>query len=71
MENVKLVPDSNNLEVFLRFLNSLMLCCGDNRKLLLRTQFDFLGKDSIRYFNTVEVEKPVYDAIGLFKSSKL
>jgi 2'-5' RNA ligase len=30
-------------------------------------QFDFLGKDSIRYFNTVEVEEKVYKAIGQFK----
>jgi hypothetical protein len=31
------------------------------------SQFDFLGKDSIRYFNTVEVEEKVYKAIGQFK----
>ena len=29
-------------------------------------QFDFLGKDSIRYLNTVEVEVPVYAAIKEF-----
>ncbi|CAK9215968.1 unnamed protein product [Sphagnum troendelagicum] len=33
-------------------------------------QFDFLGKDSIRYFNTVEVEEKVYKAIGQFKKCK-
>ncbi|KAF6162732.1 hypothetical protein GIB67_029001 [Kingdonia uniflora] len=33
-------------------------------------QFDFLGKDSIRYFNTVEVELPVYTAIKKFKTGK-
>ncbi|KAH9571847.1 hypothetical protein CY35_02G114400 [Sphagnum magellanicum] len=33
-------------------------------------QFDFLGKDSIRYFNTVEVEEKVYKAIGQFKKGK-
>eukprot|EP00249_Psilotum_nudum_P024552 c29215_g1_i4 orf=294-2537(+) len=33
-------------------------------------EFDFLGKDSIRYFNTVQVEEPVYKAIGEFKKSK-
>ncbi|XP_011627735.1 DNA topoisomerase 1 alpha isoform X1 [Amborella trichopoda] len=33
-------------------------------------QFDFLGKDSIRYFNTVEVLPPVYKAIGDFRSGK-
>ncbi|KAG0579975.1 hypothetical protein KC19_4G139400 [Ceratodon purpureus] len=33
-------------------------------------QFDFLGKDSIRYFNTVEVEELVYKAIGQFKKGK-
>jgi DNA topoisomerase-1 len=30
-------------------------------------QFDFLGKDSIRYENTVEVELPVYKAIRQFQ----
>ncbi|KAJ4981779.1 hypothetical protein NE237_032616 [Protea cynaroides] len=35
-----------------------------------KLQFDFLGKDSIRYFNTVEVELPVYKAIGIFKDGK-
>ncbi|KAF3792425.1 DNA topoisomerase 1 [Nymphaea thermarum] len=33
-------------------------------------EFDFLGKDSIRYRNTVEVELPVYEAIGRFKAGK-
>ncbi|XP_024370141.1 DNA topoisomerase 1 beta [Physcomitrium patens] len=33
-------------------------------------QFDFLGKDSIRYFNTVEVDERVYKAIGQFKKGK-
>ncbi|CAI7918333.1 unnamed protein product [Closterium sp. NIES-53] len=33
-------------------------------------QFDFLGKDSIRYFNTVEVEPLVYKAIGTFRKGK-
>ncbi|MCO5607990.1 hypothetical protein L7F22_062192 [Adiantum nelumboides] len=33
-------------------------------------QFDFLGKDSIRYFNTVEVEEQVYRAIGDFRKAK-
>ncbi|RVW38872.1 DNA topoisomerase 1 beta [Vitis vinifera] len=35
-----------------------------------KLEFDFLGKDSIRYFNTVEVELPVYKAIGQFKTGK-
>ncbi|KAK9089799.1 hypothetical protein Scep_028881 [Stephania cephalantha] len=35
-----------------------------------KLQFDFLGKDSIRYFNTVDVELPVYKAIGQFRSGK-
>ncbi|OVA14492.1 DNA topoisomerase I [Macleaya cordata] len=35
-----------------------------------KLQFDFLGKDSIRYFNTVEVELPVYKAIGQFQTGK-
>ncbi len=29
-------------------------------------KFDFLGKDSIRYENTVEVERKVYDAVKQF-----
>lgn len=33
-------------------------------------QFDFLGKDSIRYFNTVEVEPKVYEAVGTFQKGK-
>ncbi|AQK50794.1 DNA topoisomerase 1 beta [Zea mays] len=33
-------------------------------------QFDFLGKDSIRYFNTVEVEELVYKAIEGFRAGK-
>ncbi|KAJ6819582.1 DNA topoisomerase 1 beta-like [Iris pallida] len=35
-----------------------------------KLQFDFLGKDSIRYFNTVEVELPVYKAVGEFRAAK-
>ncbi|CAL1354075.1 unnamed protein product [Linum trigynum] len=33
-------------------------------------KFDFLGKDSIRYENTVEVELPVFKAIGQFQAGK-
>eukprot|EP00897_Mesotaenium_endlicherianum_P003362 jgi/Mesen1/3053/ME000018S02365 len=33
-------------------------------------QFDFLGKDSIRYFNKVEVEPKVYRAVGDFQKGK-
>lgn len=33
-------------------------------------EFDFLGKDSIRYFNTVEVDERVYIAIDQFKKGK-
>lgn len=33
-------------------------------------QFDFLGKDSIRYFNEVPVDERVYAAIGDFKKGK-
>lgn len=32
--------------------------------------FDFLGKDSIRYYNQVTVDDQVYKNIKLFKSSK-
>ncbi|KAJ8754999.1 hypothetical protein K2173_015511 [Erythroxylum novogranatense] len=35
-----------------------------------KLKFDFLGKDSIRYENTVEVEVPVYKAIGQFQTGK-
>ncbi|MBA0567451.1 hypothetical protein Golob_012187 [Gossypium lobatum] len=38
--------------------------------LVLFIQFDFLGKDSIQYVNTVEVELPVYKAIGQFQTRK-
>ncbi|CAN1189315.1 DNA topoisomerase 1 alpha [Linum perenne] len=33
-------------------------------------KFDFLGKDSIRYVNEVEVELPVFRAIGQFQTGK-
>ncbi|CAN8248310.1 unnamed protein product [Cochlearia groenlandica] len=33
-------------------------------------KFDFLGKDSIQYVNTVEVEPPVYKAIRQFQAGK-
>lgn len=32
--------------------------------------FDFLGKDSIRYYNEVQVEKRVYKNLQLFKENK-
>ncbi|XP_039057267.1 DNA topoisomerase 1 alpha-like isoform X2 [Hibiscus syriacus] len=35
-----------------------------------KLKFDFLGKDSIQYVNTVEVELPVYKAIGQFQTEK-
>ncbi|KAF8712923.1 hypothetical protein HU200_028705 [Digitaria exilis] len=35
-----------------------------------KIQFDFLGKDSVRYFNTVEVEELVYKAIEGFRTGK-
>ena len=33
-------------------------------------EFDFLGKDSMRYFNTVEVEALVFKAVGTFQRGK-
>lgn len=33
-------------------------------------EFDFLGKDSIRYQNSVPVEKAVYKNLKLFKEDK-
>lgn len=33
-------------------------------------QFDFLGKDSIRYEKDVEVEPAVYNAIVQFRAGK-
>lgn len=38
---------------------------GDNK-----IEFDFLGKDSIRYLNTVKVEPKVYGLMGEFKKGK-
>ncbi|GKV38720.1 hypothetical protein SLEP1_g46602 [Rubroshorea leprosula] len=35
-----------------------------------KLKFDFLGKDSIQYVNTVDVELPVYKAIGQFQTRK-
>lgn len=32
--------------------------------------FDFLGKDSIRYYNEVSVEKKVFKNLQLFKENK-
>lgn len=34
-------------------------------------QFDFLGKDSIRYQNEVEVEKAVFKNLKIFKEDKV
>ncbi|KAL2323774.1 hypothetical protein Fmac_028153 [Flemingia macrophylla] len=36
-----------------------------------KLKFNFLGKDSIKYENTVEVELPVYNAILKFQKNKL
>ena len=33
-------------------------------------EFDFLGKDSIRYYNRVQVEKQVFKNVGLFMKDK-
>ncbi len=33
-------------------------------------EFDFLGKDSIRYYNKVSVEKRVFKNLQLFKENK-
>ncbi|KAM0883387.1 hypothetical protein ACQ4PT_031659 [Festuca glaucescens] len=35
-----------------------------------KLQFDFLGKDSIRYLNTVDVKLPVYEAVKGFCAGK-
>ena len=34
-------------------------------------EFDFLGKDSIRYYNRMSVEKQVFKNIGLFMKDKV
>lgn len=33
-------------------------------------EFDFLGKDSIRYYNTVSIEKRVFKNLQLFMENK-
>lgn len=33
-------------------------------------EFDFLGKDSIRYYNKVPVEKQVFKNLKIFKENK-
>jgi DNA topoisomerase-1 len=55
------------------YLRSLFLMVTRYEKLIsmlsdvqFLVQFDFLGKDSIRYLNTVEAELPVYQAIKEF-----
>jgi DNA topoisomerase I len=50
-------------------------CCSlrvEHIKLIPPTtvEFDFLGKDSMRYHNQVEVEKPVFDNLALFTRDK-
>ncbi len=35
-----------------------------------KLHFDFLGKDSIRYHNTVEVEQQIFKNIRIFKDGK-
>lgn len=49
-------------------------CCNlkvDNVELMedLTIKFDFLGKDSIRYENSVQVEEVFYKNVGLFKKA--
>jgi DNA topoisomerase-1 len=43
----------------------------DNVELMedLTIKFDFLGKDSIRYENSVQVEEVFYKNVGLFKKA--
>uniref|UniRef100_A0A8C3WEY9 DNA topoisomerase I n=1 Tax=Catagonus wagneri TaxID=51154 RepID=A0A8C3WEY9_9CETA len=41
---------------------------ADGRRYVV--EFDFLGKDSIRYYNKVPVEKPVYRNLQLFMENK-
>lgn len=33
-------------------------------------EFDFLGKDSIRYYNKIPVEKQIFKNLGLFMKGK-
>lgn len=47
-------------------------CLNSNQCIFLGLmQFNFLGKDSIRYENTVEVELPVYNAILKFQKGMI
>ena len=34
-------------------------------------EFDFLGKDSIRYYNRVQVERQVFKNVGIFMRDKI
>ena len=41
-----------------------------NKRLWSIIIFDFLGKDSIRYYNEVGVDKRVWKNVGLFMENK-
>lgn len=50
------------------FLGISFWSCKQYLTNVIKMQFNFLGKDSIKYENTVEVELPVYKAIIQFQS---
>ena len=63
------------LSFFAPFIPTLPLLCTalheelDGKKNVV--EFDFLGKDSIRYYNCVPVEKQVFKNLGIFVRDKV
>lgn len=80
VENVEPEPP-NILKVFSFFFlkkkrklvraKYIAISCNLEFNLFCFGQFDFLGKDSIRYQNEVEVELPVFKAIQQFRTGPL
>lgn len=54
----------------IKLFDSAKLNEGDKKEKEFVVEFDFLGKDSIRYFNRVAVEKRVYKNVKLFMENK-
>lgn len=54
----------------IKLYDSAKLNEGDKKEKEFVVEFDFLGKDSIRYYNRVAVEKRVYKNLKLFMENK-